>query len=225
MTAVSHEEFVSWLDKCDRVRYARVSKSLARDDQIMKCLPSNYQFIVSTDVYAIVAGADVAGWTLEKYVMPRLSFGLITSEELEAVKVSVYHNISRDSFFGLNTVFRKEGSDTKRPAETEEERHPLVKVFEHVTYLDYDLNVCERAFAAFNNGSGREDPRYFARRLRSLSVGDVVVIDCKLGRVPFSCEPVGFKPRTSDEMRIKADYDPVAVFGEAIVTVPWKGDK
>jgi hypothetical protein len=221
MTAVSHEEFTTWLGACDRVRYARVSKSLARDDQIEKYLPLNYQIIESNDDHAIVAGADIGGWTLDKYVMPRLSSGLITSEELETVKVSVYHNISRDAFFGFNTVFRTDGDDARKEAATEEERHELVKVFEYVTYLDYDLNVCERAFAAFNRGSGQEDPRYFARRLRSLSVGDVVVIDCKLGRVPFSCESFGFKPRTSDELRIKIDYDPVAVFGEAIITVPW----
>jgi hypothetical protein len=84
-TNVSHEEFMRWLDSCDTaaVRYAKVSKSLARDDQIARYLPGNYQIIESCDEYAIVAGADVAGWTLDKYVMPRLSSGLITSEEVE----------------------------------------------------------------------------------------------------------------------------------------------
>lgn len=37
-------------------------------------------------------------------------------------------------------------------------------------------NVFDEAFARFNRGSGREDPALDAKELRSLSVGDVVII-------------------------------------------------
>lgn len=220
-TPVSPEEFQGWLDTCDRVRFARVSKSLADDEQIVRYLPANYQVVESCQDYVIIAGADVAGWTLDKHVLPALSSGLITGRELQAVKAEVYHNISRDAYFGLNTVFRPnvDPKNAKREAATDEERHPLVKVFEYVTYLDFDLNVCERAFAAFNNGSNREDQRYFGRRLRSLSVGDVITIDGE----PYSCENAGFKERDRSELRIVTDFDPQSMYGNQAITVPWKG--
>lgn len=104
------------------------------------------------------------------------------------MKVTVFHNVSRDANFGLNVEITREGR-ANRPAS-----HDLVKVFE------FDLaeltaepapsvtdvvtsGVVDSIFEAFNVG---DDPdrckglvhelalKYRARKLRSLSVGDVL---------------------------------------------------
>jgi hypothetical protein len=52
-------------------------------------LPDNYQ-VVGTDIdeygrrYWIIEGEDVAGWTLEDYVIPRYASGLIVCNEVMA---------------------------------------------------------------------------------------------------------------------------------------------
>lgn len=115
------------------------------------------------------------------------------------MKVSILHNISRDASFGFNAVFRTgdqapEGVRAialddgrvswKAEAETEAERHELVWVF---TYegdsAKDDETLLAEAWHAFNVG---HDPEfgppsdlalaYRARKLRSLSMGDVVII-------------------------------------------------
>lgn len=136
-------------------------------------------------------------------------------------KVEIYHNVAPNGagFFGLNTVLILE----QKLEATGDDRHPLVKVYEYPTEIEAheteadDLNLCEAAFAMFNNGSGHEDARYFSRKLRSLSVGDVVVIDDRA----YSCETAGFKRRGAAELLIMPDFDPVGQFGEYAVSVPW----
>ena len=129
------------------------------------------------------------------------------------MRVNIFHNVSRDASFGLNTVFRtgteapegvralplSDGRYTwKEQAPDPSERHELVWVF-HYEASDSDSHndVLNRAWESFNNGSGREDASYFARRLRSLSVGDVVMIDNKA----YSCEGVGWQERRLAELR------------------------
>lgn len=103
------------------------------------------------------------------------------------MKVTVLHNISRDSWFGLNQVPADNG---KR---YEPRSHELVKVFEFdLAELPGDpgrplQRAADDVFRAFNVG---DDPqfstsdaeetlalRYRARRLRSLSSGDVLIFD------------------------------------------------
>lgn len=119
-------------------------------------------------------------------------------------KIEVFHNVNRDASFGLNTVFDvtmfPEG-DGKRLAETPDERHELVKVFEYEepTGATYDSTVLlEAAFYTFNVGSDERAAQYRERCLRSLSVGDVVKIDGSA----YSCESVGWDPAHSDDLRV-----------------------
>lgn len=50
-------------------------------DKVAQYLPANYEvFIVGKDL--IIEGEDNRGWTLEGYVIPRLSSGLIWAEEI-----------------------------------------------------------------------------------------------------------------------------------------------
>jgi hypothetical protein len=50
---------------------------------VERYLPSNYVVLAATSLGIVVAGYDSHGWTLDGYVMPRLSSGLIASEEVD----------------------------------------------------------------------------------------------------------------------------------------------
>lgn len=50
--------------------------------------------------------------------------------------------------------------------------------------------LADKCFGWFNNGSGREDSLYFNKGLRSLSVGDVLILGAEIA---LACEPVGWK--------------------------------
>jgi len=50
--------------------------------EVAKYLPSGYKVIDVERDHCIVARVDRAGWTLDAYVIPRLMFGWISSEEL-----------------------------------------------------------------------------------------------------------------------------------------------
>jgi hypothetical protein len=105
------------------------------------------------------------------------------------MRVTVYHNVARDSG-GRRVNF-----------DGYQQGHPLVPVF---TY-DIDLlggglaerrRIAEAAFEAFNadpemlQGKQRQlAASYRERRLRSLSVGDVV----RVGGIALACAPVGFR--------------------------------
>lgn len=64
-------------------RYAIVAG--ARDKaQVSAYLPDNYRVIPNTDAACIIIeGRDVAGWTLDGYVIPRLASGLIFAREID----------------------------------------------------------------------------------------------------------------------------------------------
>jgi hypothetical protein len=118
--------------------------------------------------------------------------------------VEILHNTSSNASFGLNSTFgpdpRNEHEWVKGEASSDAERHQLVKVFE---YEDEDgLTVLETVYDRFNNDPEDDVARaYRARRLRSLEVGDVVVIDGH----PWSVERAGFKGRQPGELRVVAD--------------------
>src|SRR5215831_16596585 len=71
------------------IRYALIdSKSAAGwsgdgHATVAKYLPGNYTVLGVTDLGIVVAGKDDAGWTLDGYVLPRLSSGLIAGEEID----------------------------------------------------------------------------------------------------------------------------------------------
>jgi hypothetical protein len=173
------------------------------------------------------------------------------------MKVTVFHNVSRDASFGFNSVWRKaaerpagvpEGRayqdektgewSWKSRAQTVAEQHELVRVYEYEADPDDVENDCvlERAWDSFNFVGGshedREDPAYFARKLRSLSVGDVLALDDGQSTQYWSCDSFGWTQRREDECRVltaaqarfvvreRYDFRPAE---ELTVTVPWTG--
>lgn len=85
MSTVTPEEFRRWLEG-QKVRTARVSTRNADAEVIARYLPSNYQVVevpALDNPYGdiVIAGVDIAGWTLDGYVIPRLASGLIHAEE------------------------------------------------------------------------------------------------------------------------------------------------
>ena len=115
-------------------------------------------------------------------------------------RIRVFHNISWDASFGLNMALTPEGRFIATPGK----RHELVLVFEYdslvttdsTSYSDHTLLA--DAFHTFNVGSNDLAATYRVRRLRSLSVGDLVEID---GRA-YSCESAGWKAIPHDGMYV-----------------------
>ena len=154
------------------------------------------------------------------------------------VRVEIYHNISDSGFFGLNTVFENGG---KSEALEDEKRHPLVLVFKYeLTGPPGDDAILAEAFEVFNigddpslNGHLTDEQRdrataYRRNRLRSLSTGDVVVIQGQ----PYSCESAGWRARSPDELRILQAEEAEPVIRERYdipsrealsISVPWSG--
>ena len=69
----------------DRVRTATVVNDITSVglDTVKRYLPANYKAYISADNQIIIVGHDVAGWTLDDYVIPRLASGLITAKETQ----------------------------------------------------------------------------------------------------------------------------------------------
>ena len=68
----------------DGIRLVTVDPDRTTKDEVARYLPSNFKIIGTTENGRfIVAGRDVAGWTVEDYIIPRLASGLIASETLE----------------------------------------------------------------------------------------------------------------------------------------------
>jgi hypothetical protein len=154
--------------------------------------------------------------------------------------VKVLHNVSRDAWFGLNARPDAPGATVGAPV-YEPRAHELVAVFE--TPLDAELlrkgglsAVAEWLFMALNVGDDPElcDPAsgaaevaraYRARRLRSLSVGDVLLFG---DGVALACERMGFREVAYADLGwlTAADAEPVIreryeIWGEPLtVTVP-----
>jgi hypothetical protein len=118
------------------------------------------------------------------------------------MRVTVYHNIARDD------AGHQLGFDGYQPG------HPLVAVFTYDANLLNGgppelLRIAEAAFEAFNAdpemlaGAQRKlATRYRRRALRSLSVGDVLLV----GDTALACDPVGFRevPGDLNEVRVSA---------------------
>lgn len=47
-------------------------------DRVLRFLPSNYTANRSKSGHIVITGEDIAGWTMQDYVQPRLLSGLIT---------------------------------------------------------------------------------------------------------------------------------------------------
>lgn len=64
----------------------RSSKNGLSVDEVSAYLPSNYNVIDQSARTITVEGQDVAGWTLDGYVIPRLASALIFAEEVYRTK-------------------------------------------------------------------------------------------------------------------------------------------
>lgn len=131
------------------------------------------------------------------------------------MQVTIYHNIDPDASMGLNQVLDANAERYRRDA-NEHERHALVKVFEYdVTAYDtgdtgHTRALLNQAFETFNVGddpefNGRMTPEqrelaraYRARRLRSLSVGDVV----QIGAMGYAVASLGWEPFDLTELNV-----------------------
>lgn len=123
------------------------------------------------------------------------------------MQVEVFHNVSRDASFGWNTIFENTTSDprgyVKRPARTLAERHPMVKVFTYESHDDLDdMAELSWAFEEFNVGEGDKAAAYRARRLRSLSVGDVICLVRDGQRRYYSCDSFGWGDVDPTQMKV-----------------------
>lgn len=49
---------------------------------VERYLPGNYEVTFSDNEFAYVKGEDMAGWTAEDYVIPRLQSGMIYAEKI-----------------------------------------------------------------------------------------------------------------------------------------------
>ncbi|TDD29631.1 hypothetical protein E1287_30590 [Actinomadura sp. KC06] len=98
------------------------------------------------------------------------------------VTVEVFHNVSKDA------AGRPLGFDGYQQG------HPVVKVFEFSMEANEGTEPVRFAETAFQIGNELHElsTDYYRRRLRSLSVGDLV----KIGLLWLSCEPVGWQPIT-----------------------------
>ena len=65
------------------MRYAEI---YSNRKEVEAYLPRNYSVIAEGEehgrAYVIIEGEDVAGWTLDGYVLPRLGSGLIAGKEI-----------------------------------------------------------------------------------------------------------------------------------------------
>jgi hypothetical protein len=67
-----------------KVRAAQVRSGTITDgkkEEVANYLPDNYS-VVSVPDGLLIVGVDVAGWTMDDYVIPRLASGLLWAEEL-----------------------------------------------------------------------------------------------------------------------------------------------
>jgi hypothetical protein len=64
------------------MRYALVAGEATQID-VYLYLPDNYQVIGSVDGQTVIGGRDAAGWTLDAYVIPRLTSGLYFATEID----------------------------------------------------------------------------------------------------------------------------------------------
>jgi hypothetical protein len=53
-------------------------------EQVVRAyLPGNYEVVAAVEDRVLIEGVDIAGWTLEDYVIPRLASGLHACKEVQ----------------------------------------------------------------------------------------------------------------------------------------------
>lgn len=77
------------------VRYASVANADS-GEQVARYLPDNYEVYghrfpdgPTAKMVVLIRGTDVAGWTMEDYVIPRLASGLLWATEVVGVEKGI----------------------------------------------------------------------------------------------------------------------------------------
>jgi hypothetical protein len=100
------------------------------------------------------------------------------------VMVKIYTNDGEDHFYGFRNDFANSPELT------------MVHKFDlEVPVIDVH-QILDWCFTEFNVGDGEHAKAYRAKRLRSLSVGDVVVV----GESAWACESVNWSPVSAEEL-------------------------
>lgn len=121
--------------------------------------------------------------------------------------VTVYHNVGDDSFSGY------------RPGD------PLIRVFTYETPAVDDAVILGGAFEMFNIGASAVSRAYRARRLRSVSRGDCLMVDGRLYAVAMtefdlvSPDEARFLTGEAAETAVRARYG-ISSGEKLTVTVP-----
>lgn len=124
------------------------------------------------------------------------------------MKVTIYHNVDRDSSLGLNQRLVRTTRSPGFRKKAEPKSHALVKVFEYeVDEFTRHQDELNRAFELFNIGKGSVSQAYRARRLRSLSVGDVVAFGPAIQVIGtpaaiYSVDSFGFSEVPAADLRV-----------------------
>lgn len=84
-------------------RFARVRGRNISEEGIAAYLPSNYEVIASGDGWVDIAGFDNAGWTMDGYVIPRVSSGMF------AIKETTGDSSFFDDLAVIESIERKHG--------------------------------------------------------------------------------------------------------------------
>lgn len=80
-------------------------------DTVRRYLPGNYE-AVELDGRFVVFGRDVAGWTLDEYVLPRLQSGLYFGVEIEGAEAADLYSRAVVVAAGEADEVHGPGSDT-----------------------------------------------------------------------------------------------------------------
>jgi hypothetical protein len=72
-------------------RYALVTGHNITTEKVSAYLPSNYAVIHTGDTGVVIQGTDNRGWTLDKYVIPRLGSG-----NMNAVEIDLSHDVMKE---------------------------------------------------------------------------------------------------------------------------------
>lgn len=113
------------------------------------------------------------------------------------MKIKIYMNDGEDHFYGFKNKF------ANSPELTMVHSLEISEMFPHVASEREMLAVLEWVFQEFNIGEGPQAQAYRAKMLRSVSVGDVVVI----GETAWACESVGWTRITTEELNNSIIWD------------------
>jgi hypothetical protein len=64
------------------MKHAVILNANATERQVAAYLPRGWEVYRSAENFIMIRGEEVAGWTLDGYILPRLSSGLITAKEV-----------------------------------------------------------------------------------------------------------------------------------------------